>query len=1151
MKKTLFLFLMLFLTKYTTSAQMILVFDTSLSSGTSISLPLSTKVNVDVDWGDGNIKSYVNTDNISHTYASEGIYTVEINGTAERFGIGEQFNYVGGDKLIEVTSFGDLGLTSLKGAFKRAINLVVVPDNIPPTVIDVSHMFNNATSFNSNIGGWNVANITNMDYVFYYAKSFNNDIGSWDVSNVTSMDYMFGYAHSFDQDIGGWNVGNVKSMKGMFSGTTHFNRDIGDWDVANVRDMSAMFSSALYFDQDIGKWNVGNAQNMESMFNAAYSFNQFIGMWDVSNVINMQGMFYSAETFNQDISSWDVGNVTDMSSMFAMAYAFNQNIGAWNVSHVTNMLQLFYQAGSFNHNIGSWNVGKVTQMYNMFTYAESFNQDIGMWDVGNVTDMTSMFSYAHSFDQDLGNWDVSNVLSMDNMFSEVELSTANYDNLLMGWATRDLKPGILFNAGSSRFSPGAAAEARDFIINTFGWTIFDDGMIELPIIMTIAAYDITPDSAVCGGVVSSDGGYEVTAKGVVWHTDPDPTIDIYTGITNDGSGIGPFTSILQELEIGTIYFVRAYAVNSLGTAYGNTIQFRAAKELTLIGDFTVMDRIYDGTTAAEILTNNLVIEGILGEYENVFPANFVVSFNDSQVGDTKPVSIISASLQGDHKDYYYLSLEDAPMTTGNIDPMELTIGGTITAYAKLYDGTIKATISENNLTLLTPVLNDDIAIGSVELSFEDASDGKDKKVYISSAVLGGDHKHNYTLTFEGSPVTYANIILPGDDQMVLVYDTRLSEGTTISLPLYSNVDVTVFWGDGKSNVIKSDGNHEHIYDKDDIYTITIDGSLESFGYFFGFSGIDKLVEVVSFGNMGIIHLSSAFKGAVNLIKVPDKLPATVRNLSFMLMYTHSFNQDIGGWDMSNVTDMKFMFSGATLFNQNIGQWDVGNVTDMRDVFSFARSFDQDIGQWDVENVTDMSGMFSNASSFNQYIGEWNVCNVSNMSFMFNEATSFNQDIGQWDVSKVTDMSYMFSDAKLSVENYNKLLIGWASLNLSPGLTFHAGTSKYSFGAAAEAKEHIIKIFNWTITDGGMELSSEVHETISSLVQVYPNPFTNHIKVKSTLNISRIVLSNITGQTEMVAKTMEEIHVENLKEGIYFLRIEFVNHPTQVVKVIKN
>ena len=121
----------------------------------------------------------------------------------------------------------------------------------------------------------------------------------------------------------------------------------------------------------------------------------------------------------------------------------------------------------------------------------------------------------------------------------------------------------------------------------------------------------------------------------------------------------------------------------------------------------------------------------------------------------------------------------------------------------------------------------------------------------------------------------------------------------------------------------------------------------------------------------------------------------------------AFNQPIGSWDVSNVTDMGFMFNNATSFNQLIGSWNVSKVTNMSVMFFNDAAFNQPLGSWDVSSVTDMSGMFYKATSFNQPIGSWNVSNVTNMYCMFYGANSFNQPIGSWDVSKVFDMSNMF------------------------------------------------------------------------------------------------------------------------------------------------
>ena len=99
------------------------------------------------------------------------------------------------------------------------------------------------------------------------------------------------------------------------------------------------------------------------------------------------------------------------------------------------------------------------------------------------------------------------------------------------------------------------------------------------------------------------------------------------------------------------------------------------------------------------------------------------------------------------------------------------------------------------------------------------------------------------------------------------------------------------------------------------------------------------------------------------------------------------------WDTSLVTDMSKLF-----YDCKLGLDYCGSV-----VFFDSRSFNQAIGGWDTSQVTNMEYMFSDAAAFNQDISSWNTSQVTNMSDMFYNAEAFNQDIGSWNTAQVTDM----------------------------------------------------------------------------------------------------------------------------------------------------
>ena len=111
----------------------------------------------------------------------------------------------------------------------------------------------------------------------------------------------------------------------------------------------------------------------------------------------------------------------------------------------------------------------------------------------------------------------------------------------------------------------------------------------LPNVMTKAVSDVAASSASCGGQIYGSGGAAITARGICWDTLPNPTVN--NSHTTDGIGTGGFTSSTAGLTPNITYYVRAYATNSVGTAYGEQQSF-TTRSAFYCGTDTLTD--YDG-----------------------------------------------------------------------------------------------------------------------------------------------------------------------------------------------------------------------------------------------------------------------------------------------------------------------------------------------------------------------------------------------------------------------------------------------------------------------------------------------------------------------------------------------------------------------------
>ena len=178
-------------------------------------------------------------------------------------------------------------------------------------------LFRDKTSFNADIGYWDVSNVTDMTNMFRGATSFNQNIGSWDVSGVVYLDSTFRDASSFNQSLNSWDVSSATHLGSTFKGATDFNGDLSSWDISNVDYAWYTFQDATSFNQNIGGWDTSGVSSLMYMFSGASSFNQNIGSWDVSNVNSFTSMFANATSFNQNLTPWEVSSFDAEPSNFA------------------------------------------------------------------------------------------------------------------------------------------------------------------------------------------------------------------------------------------------------------------------------------------------------------------------------------------------------------------------------------------------------------------------------------------------------------------------------------------------------------------------------------------------------------------------------------------------------------------------------------------------------------------------------------------------------------------------------------------------------------------------------------------------------------------------------------------------------------------
>lgn len=271
--------------------------------------------------------------------------------------------------------------------------------------------------------------------------------------------------------------------------------------------------------------------------------------------------------------------------------------------------------------------------------------------------------------------------------------------------------------------------------------------------------DITPKEVkIIGTINAKDKVYDATTDAEVATT----SASVDTFFAGDDVSLKSVSGKFENKNVGTNKKVTLTGISLEGADAENyrlatidaleTTANITEKEVTISG-VTAKDKVYDGTTAAEIDTTGATVDTIF-EGDDVQFKGVSGEFSDKTVGTNKQVSFSGLELDGDDAVNYKLLSTAAIESTATISAKEIAITGGITAEDKTYDSKTDATVNLSGVTFDSSICGDDeVVLKNTKGAFADKNAGENKKVTINNLELDGADAGNYSLTTKSAETT--------------------------------------------------------------------------------------------------------------------------------------------------------------------------------------------------------------------------------------------------------------------------------------------------------------------------------------------------------------------------------------------------------------
>ena len=996
----------------------------------------------------------------------------------------------------QINSWNTSKLTNMAGMFSGATNFnQSIGSWDVSNVINMSNLFYNATIFNQDIGGWNTINVINMSNLFYKATAFNQNIGNWNVANVTNMSYMFYNASSFDQNIGNWNVGKVSNMTEMLSFTSislnNYDRLIAGFSsLPSLQQNVRLDASTLKFCNSINErdilinnhgWLIRDAGRSHSCGGTSFvtiwktdnpggsNNNQVTldlnGIYDVhwedvndtSNTGTITGLIgkntitfpspgtYSIElvgTFTYfnfgltdgdkilSVEKWGPTKWTSMTGAFQGCTNLSINANDKpDLSQVTHMGWMFKDATNFNHDISDWDVGNVRNMDQMFLDASNFNQDIGSWNTTNVTSMERMFEGASNFNQNIGNWNTSNVTNMKAMFKHAvsfNQDIGNWNTLNVTDISEMFNNATNFNQDIGNWNTSSIIHIKSMFNSASAFN------------QDIGNWDVSNVDNMLGLFHRASAFNQNIGNWDVSNVNNMTAMFSYASAFNQDIGNWNTFNVLSMRSMfeGALNFDKD--IGNWNTSNVTTMQnmFRGASSFNkAIGNWNTTNI----TTMVSMFNNANSFNQDIGNWNTANVNEMWDMFNgassfNKDIGNWNTTNVNNMSNM--FKDAINFNQDIGNWNTANV----LYLGGmfegaeSFNKYIGNWD--VKNVTHVSRIFYNSSSFNQDIGSWS-----------------FNSLMVADEIFNNSGITTE----TYDQILLEWSQNPNLVHDLTLWVGNKS----YCDAKRARQYLIHKFNWRIWDLGQESGCTKPFITTWKTDnpGSSNNNQITIRELGIDSYniywEEVSNPLNNGTV----ANARVITTITFPT--PGIYR-----LKITGGFHE----MDLGSPGDRRKLIS--------VEQWGDIEWYSMRR--AFYNCYNVHINATDnpiLSGVNDATFMFYGVHYINADLSNWDVSFISDMKYMFSYS-GLNQSLGNWDISNVNNMESFLSNSRMTVENYDATLMGWASLSSLPD-NIRLDAARIQFCEGEEARNQLISNNNWVINDGGRSNSCCTHEPTSS------------------------------------------------------------------------